>query len=119
MYKRQLAYQIDYPAVPRVVLVFPSIAQIIGGAARVGGLNGLYPGLGSTVAWAACRVPVIKYAYPAQLGTHLLVQSGYNGNVGFFLPDGQGGPIIICISAGGIWRPTRWRAATPTRKCRE
>ncbi|GEB39590.1 hypothetical protein GLI01_36250 [Gluconacetobacter liquefaciens] len=86
-----LSYQIDYPAVPRVVLVFPSIAQIIGGAARVGGLNGLYPRLGSTVAWAACRVPVIKYAYPAQLGTHLLIQSGYNGNVGFFLPDGQGG----------------------------
>ncbi|GAA4502183.1 hypothetical protein [Gluconacetobacter tumulicola] len=86
-----LSYQVDYPAVPRVVLVFPSIAQIIGGAARSGGLNGLYPQLGSAVAWAACRVPVIKYAYPAQLGTHLLIQSGYNGNVGFFLPDGQGG----------------------------
>lgn len=86
-----LSYQIDYPAVPRVVLVFPSIAQIIGGAVRAGGFNGLYPALGNTATWAACQVPVIKYAYPAQLGTHLLIQYGYNGNVGFFLPDGQGG----------------------------
>ncbi|MFS3135827.1 hypothetical protein ACLRDC_10670 [Gluconacetobacter sacchari] len=86
-----LSYQVDYPAVPRVVLVFPSIAQIVGGAARSGGFGGLYPALGNSAAWAACQVPVFKYAYPAQLGTHLLTRHGYNGNVGFFLPDGQGG----------------------------
>ncbi|GBQ34282.1 hypothetical protein HLH34_15355 [Gluconacetobacter azotocaptans] len=86
-----LSYQVAYPAVPKVVLVYPSIAQIIGGAAKTGGLNGLYPGLGNLAAWGPCQVPVIEYYYPASLGNHLPGQVGYNGNAGFFLPDGQGG----------------------------
>ncbi|WP_323992702.1 hypothetical protein [Nguyenibacter sp. L1] len=86
-----LCYQIEYPNVPRVVMVYPSIAQIVGGAAASGGLNGLYPELGNTAGWGPCQVPVIEYRYPAQLGSNLLRQAGYNGNVGFFLPDGQGG----------------------------
>ncbi|WP_246395672.1 hypothetical protein [Gluconacetobacter tumulisoli] len=86
-----LSYQNAYPGPPKVVLVYPSIAQIIGGAARSGGFGGLYPGLGNLAGWAACQVPVIEYGYPASLGNNLLVQYGYNGNVGFFLPDGQGG----------------------------
>jgi Phage stabilisation protein len=78
------------------VFVFPSIAQIIGGAAKSGGLDGLYPDAGNTASWASCQVPFISYAYPAALGANLLVQYGYGTGgagayVGFFLPDGSGG----------------------------
>ncbi|MBB2205617.1 hypothetical protein [Gluconacetobacter takamatsuzukensis] len=86
-----LSYQAAYPASVRVVLVFPSIAQILGSALRSGGFGAMYPALGNTATWGACQVPTIRYFYPAQLGTNLLPQNGYNGNVGFFLPDGDGG----------------------------
>ncbi|CAP57621.1 hypothetical protein [Gluconacetobacter diazotrophicus] len=86
-----LMVQDGWPGTVKNVCVFPSISQIVSGAARTGGLGGLYPSLGNTATWAACQVPQINYAYPAALGTNLLTQWAYNGNVGFFLPDGEGG----------------------------
>ncbi|ACI52198.1 conserved hypothetical protein [Gluconacetobacter diazotrophicus PA1 5] len=86
-----LMMQDSWPGAVKNVCVFPSISQIISGAAKTGGINGLYPSLGNTATWASYQVPQINYTYPAALGTNLLTEWEYNGNVGFFLPDGEGG----------------------------